>query len=259
MKRFILSIYLLATTFLFLSAQEETTIYKHNIFLTGASFATSNNSWFEMGCERLNANPINKAVGGHAIANTANLMVEGKLYSMEELEKTDAFVIMHVHNMDVYDTAQIRKTIEEYKLPFDRSNYAAAYDYAIKKYITDCYNLKFNPQSKYYESKTGKPPVIILCTHWNDSRTIYNESVRKLAQKWGFPLVEFDKYIGFSNNQDHPVTGEAFSLLYANDTQTVDGKKHGFHPVNGKDKHIQQRMAAIFRSLMRNVILEILP
>jgi len=226
----------------------------YHLFLTGASFATPNNSWFELGCEKLNATPINKAVGGHAIANTANMMAEGKLYTEEELELMDAFVIMHVHDRDVFEDSMIKDELTEYQLPFDRSNYAAAYDYVIKKYMTDCYNLKFNPSSGYYNSKGGKPAVIILCTHWNDARTTYNPSIRKLADKWGLPLVEFDKYTGFSKNQKHPVTKEPFSLLFANDTQVMGGEKHGFHPVNGKDKYIQQRMAAIFYSLMQHVL-----
>ncbi len=48
----------------------------------------------------------------------------------------------------------------------------------------------------------GKPASIVLCTHWHDSRPIFNTSVRKLAEKWGFPVVEFDRYIGFSKNQN---------------------------------------------------------
>ena len=29
----------------------------------------------------------------------------------------------------------------------------------------------------------------------------------------GFPVVEFDRYIGFSKNQKHPVTGKQYSLI----------------------------------------------
>jgi len=223
--------------------------------LTGVSFATPKNSWFELGCEKLNASPINKAVGGEAICNTANIMSEGKMYTNEELDITDAFVIMHVHNKNVYDTIQLKTKLEDYELPFNRSNYAAAYDYVIKKYITDCYNLKFDPKSKYYKSISGKPPVIVLCTHWNDSRITYNKLIRELALKWGLPLIEFDKYIGFSRNQKHPVTGEPFSRSFGKDTQMIEGEMHGFHPFTGKEEYIQQRMAAIFYSLMNNILL----
>lgn len=227
---------------------------KYQLFLTGASFATVNNSWFELACQKLNAQPINKARGGDAIANTANYMAGDSMYTKAQLENMDAFIIMQVHNKEVYDTTQLKENINDYSLPFDRSNYAAAYDFVIKKYITDCYNLKFDPSSKYYQSKSGKPAVIVLTTHWNDARVTYNKSIRMLAKKWGLPLVAFDEYIGFSAHTKHPVTGEPFSLLFAKDTQVMEGVKHGFHPVNGKDQYIQQRMAAIFADLMVKIL-----
>jgi len=160
---------------------------RYNILLTGASFASPENRWFEMGCSILNATPINRAIGGEAIANAANRMELG------------------------------------YQIPFTRENYAAAFDYVIKRYVSDCYELRNNPDSRYYGSKAGKPAVIVLCTHWHDARTIYNTSVRRLAEKWGLPLVEFDKKIGFSKNTLHPVTKEQYSILYSTDTQVIDG------------------------------------
>lgn len=230
---------------------------KYNLFLTGASFASHQNGWFEMACESLHATPVNRAVGGEAIANTANKMNEQKLYTKEELEEMDAFVIMHVHDKDVIDPAQLKGNYEDYSVPFDRSNYAAAYDYVIKRYITECYNLKFDEQSKYYGTPAGKPAVIILCTHWNDARTTYNRTIRELSRKWGLPLVEFDTYIGFSKNQIHPVAGKPFSMLYADDRQVMDGVEHGFHPRRGKDQYIQQRMAKIFTTLMHTVLVDL--
>lgn len=82
----------------------KTTEYK--ILLTGASFASPQNGWFEIGCRKLNAEAINRAIGGEAIANTANRMANGTLYSKEELENIDALVIMQVHNKDVYEELQ---------------------------------------------------------------------------------------------------------------------------------------------------------
>ena len=73
----------------------KTTEYK--ILLTGASFASPQNGWFEIGCRKLNAEAINRAIGGEAIANTANRMANGTLYSKEELENIDALVIMKYH------------------------------------------------------------------------------------------------------------------------------------------------------------------
>lgn len=235
-------------------AVTQDSISKYTILLTGASFASSHNSWFEMGCECLDALPLNRAVGGESIANTANNMINGSLYSLEELDNMDAFVIMHVHDRDVADSTQLLPQYTDYPTPFDRSNYAATYDYVIKRYISECYQLKDNSQSKYYGTKTGKPALIILCTNWHDAREKYNSSIRKLAEKWGLPLVEFDKYIGFSKESLHPVTGKQQSLLYAQDAQTIDGVEYGWHPQRGKDKYVQQRMAAIFVDLMRKVL-----
>lgn len=227
---------------------------KYNILLTGASFASPQNGWFEIACQHLNAKPINRAIGGESIANTANRMIDSTLYSVEELDNLDAFVIMQVHNRDVFDNSQLVENYQDYATPFDRSNYAKAFDYVIKRYITECYNLKDNPKSKYYGSKSGKPVMIVLCTNWHDARITYNTSVRQLAEKWGFPLVEFDKYIGFSKNNPHPVTGEQQSLLFATDTQTIEGTKYGQHPYRGTDQYIQQLMASIFTDVMRKIL-----
>lgn len=242
--------------FVFLSgqiaAQEKATEY--HILLTGASFASPQNGWFEIGCRQLNAYPINRAVGGESIVNTAHRMMDGTLYSFEEFDKLDALVIMQVHNRDVFDESQLLADYKEYVTPFDRSNYARVFDYVIKRYMSECYELKDNPQSKYYGTKAGKPAVIVLCTDWHDARITYNTAIRKLAAKWGLPLVEFDCYIGFSKNCLHPTTGQQFSRLYSKDTQTIEGTKYGWHPDRGEDKYIQQRMAAIFADLMRKVL-----
>lgn len=227
----------------------------YTIFITGASFASSNNGWFELACKYLDAKPVNKAVGGEAIADAANKMAKEALYTKQELDEMDAFVIMHVHDKDVADTTGLKKEYKDYSTPFDRSNYAIAYDYVIKRYITDCYNLKFDKDSKYYGTANGKPVVIILCTHWHDARTVFNPAIRKLGEKWGFPVVEFDKYIGFSKNRLHPVTGTQYSILYTGDNkETIGGVEFGWHPLNGEDQYIQQRMAAIFTDLMKKVL-----
>ena len=227
---------------------------KYYILLTGASFASHHNGWFELGCSHLGASPINKAIGGESIVNTANKMTEGLLYSFEELEEIDAMVIMHVHDRDVFDESQLLQDLNAYPKPFNRNNYAIAYDYVIKKYISDCYELRNNPQSRYYHTATGKPASIVLCTNWHDGRVLFNTSIRKLAAKWGLPIVEFDTHVGFSRHTVHPVTGEQQSLLYAQDTQMADGIKHGWHPKRGKHEYIQQRMAAVFADVMRTIL-----
>lgn len=253
MKKIILLVLLFANL-LNLKAQEAQK-EKYTLLLTGASFAYPPNGWFEIGCKALDARPVNRAVSGSAIGDAANLMSEGKLYTKEELEEVDALVIMHVHERNVADTTDLKHNYEDYKLPFDRSNYAAAYDYVIKRYMTDCYNLKFDKESKYYNTHAGKPVVIVFSTHWHDARTVFNSSIRQLGGRWGIPVIEFDKYIGFSKNHLHPVTGEQTSILYTNNnTQKVRGETFGWHPSAGQDQYIQQRMAAIFVDLMKKVL-----
>lgn len=253
MKRIPVFTVLLAFFILTLSAQDNASKKSYTFLLTGASFASPNNGWFEIGCELSDANPLNRAIGGEAIADAANRIIDGTLYTVEELEHIDALVIMQVHDRDVFDESQLKANYTEYPVPFDRSNYAAAFDYVIKRYLTDCYNLKFDRKSKYFNSRGGKPAVVVLCTDWHDGRVTYNTSVRKLAKKWGFPLVEFDEFIGFSRNALHPVTGEQVSRLFTDDKQEIGGKTFGWHPKNGKEQYIQQRMGAVFADTMRKI------
>lgn len=257
MKRTVTLCMLLIVCAALLPAQEKAAGDKnenqYTFLLTGASFASPNNGWFELGCDLVGATPLNRAIGGEAIADAANRMEKGTLYSKEELENIDALVIMQVHNRDVFDESQLKNKYTDYTTPFDRNNYAAAFDYVIKRYLTECYNLKSDESSKYYNSRMGKPAVIVLCTNWHDGRVLYNTTIRQLADKWGFPVVEFDKYIGFSKNAVHPVTGEQVSRLFTGDKQEIDGETFGWHPQQGKDKYIQRRMGAIFADTMRKI------
>ena len=227
---------------------------KYTILLTGASFASPQNGWFEIGCRQLDARALNRAIGGESIADTANRMAEGTLWNAGELDEMDALVIMQVHNRDVSATGGLKEKYTDYTTPFDRSNYAAAFDYVIKRYQSECYALKDDPKSKYYGTKSGKPAVIVLCTDWHDARTTHNAAIRSLAARWGLPLVEFDRNIGFSKDTPNPATGTQQSLLHAQDTQTIEGVAYGWHPQRGQDKYIQQRMAAIFTDTMRRIL-----
>ena len=212
------------------------------MILTGASFAVPENGWFEIACENLGAIGINKAVSGQAIMNTANDMFNGRFYTFEQLEAADVLVIDHVHNQNVANPEWLKDDYNDYTMPIN--NYSIGYDYVIKRYKDDCYKLKDNPLSKYYGTENGKPAKIILCTHWHDSRTTFNPAIRKLAEKWNLPLVEFDTNIGFS--KDKLVDGKQPSLLYAQDTEKIDGVVYGWHPKRGKGQYIQQKMAQIF-------------
>lgn len=213
--------------------------------LTGASFAIPENGWFEIGCEDLGADAINKSVSGEAIYHTARRMNLGTFYTTEELDKVDVFVIGHVHNQNVANEQWLKENWEDYTSIATTTDYSVAYDYVIKRYIADCRALKDNPESKYFGSEEGKPVRIMFCTHWHDSRTTYNPAIRKLSEKWGFPLVKFDENIGFSR-QDVAAGETQPSVAYAHDTETINGVKYGWHPLRGSNSYIQRRMAQIF-------------
>lgn len=215
--------------------------------ISGASFATPNNGWIELACEKLNKKCINKAVSGSAITDLANAMYNSSFYSDIEFEQHDALVIMHVHNMDVIN-GPLKDVYNEYQLPFDRSNYAIAYDYVIKRYVDDCYQQKYNPKSKWYNSENGKPCKIILSTHWHDSREIFNSSIRALATKWNIPLVKFDENIGFTKNSNNLLNSSQPSIGFADNNEIINGITYGWHPKQGKDQYIQKKMADIFIS-----------
>lgn len=218
--------------------------------LVGASFAEKKNGWFELSCKRFNAEPINKAISGEAIYHTANRMANNALYTTAELDRTDAFIIMHVHNKDVADTTFLKDNYKDYSMP--TYNYAVAYDYVIKKYKDDCYQLKNNPASRYYGTPNGKPAVIVLCTHWHDARTIYNQSVRLLAKKWNLPLVEWDKNIGFT--KDKLKNSQQPSLQYAINTEEINGVKYAWHPLLGEKQYIQKKISRIFNAKMKQIL-----
>ena len=76
-------------------------------------------------------------------------------------------------------------------------------------------------------------------------------------ERAGFDFVwanEYDKYIGFSKNVLHPVTGKPFSQLYSTDIQVTEGIAYGHHPIRGEQSYMQQRMAAIFVDSMNRIL-----
>ena len=222
-----------------------------NILLTGASFAVPENGWFEIGCEVLEFTPINRAVSGQAIMQTAQAMKNGALYTTSQLDDIEALVIMHVHNQNVAKEDWLEDDYNDYTLT-DATPYSVAYDYVIRKYKDDCKNLKDVPTSKYYGTADGKPAIIVLGTHWHDSRTTFNPAIRKLAKKWNLPLIEWDANIGFTKDVLDS-DGSQPSLKFAGDTETIDGVKYGWHPLRGKGQYIQKKMAEIYIAKMAEI------
>lgn len=217
---------------------------KKGVLLTGASFAYSGNQWFGMVCEKLGIVGFNKAESSLTIAtSTAQRMHDGTLYSAEEFEQFDVFLIFHSHNEKVSNTENLKTNYEEYTFPI--TDKSVAWDYVLKKYAADCYAAKDNPNSRWYGTKYGKPFIVAACTNWHDSRTVFDDSIRELRDKWGFHLIELDKNIGFSKNQVHPITGEQVSILYSVDTQVIDGVTYGWHPTREPNAYAQVRIAQI--------------
>ena len=226
-----------------------------NVLLTGASFAYPENEWFGYVQRDLGITGYNKAVSGETMQHTAQKIHDGTLYTQEEFEDFDILLIFHSHNQAVNNTANIKTDYNDYIFPItDRS---AQWDYVLKKYAADCYAARLNPNSKWYGTKDGKPYMVVVCTHWHDARTIFNNSIRELQKKWGFILCEFDTRIGFSKNQVHPVTGEQVSILHCDngygDTEVIDGVTYGWHQTRGKAAYIQKQMASIVESVIRNL------
>lgn len=219
---------------------------KKAFMLYGASFAIPQNGWFEIACEDMGVEALNKAVSGEAIYHDARRMDKGTDYTTAELDRTDVLVIMHVHNQNVANTTNLKDKWEDYTNISTTTDYAVGYDYVIKRYIADCEALEFNPDSKYYGVKGGKPAKIMLCTHWHDGRTTYNPAIRLLAEKWNFPLIEFDKNIGFSKDDENISDPGVPSRAMAHDTETIGNITYGWHPKRGDNSPIQRRMASIF-------------
>ena len=250
------------------------------VFADGASFlAGKNEVWLSSAMKELGLKYKSVAVGGQSIKDTAYRLCMGNEDYSESLEKMDVFLIDHVHNQDVF-TLSRERSIEEYEeiirnLNIDDNgkvsdysiSYAEAFDYVIKKHMANCYNLKDNERSKWYGIKSGKPVQMLLCTHWHDARTTYNESVRKLCAKWGIALCEMDINIGFAKTGTHPVAvynGEPaqISLFYAQNGKTGSGLGaledsdidkqvtphiYGLHQYLGKENHnfLTYKMASI--------------
>lgn len=221
------------------TTEQQSQIKSDSLCIVGVSFAYPENCWFELACEQLGLKPINKAVSGTSIKDTAKSMKESTLFTLEELDSFATFVIMHTHNYNICLTSGVH------------APYTEAYDYVVKQYTALCQALEFNPDSKWFGTPGGKPVDIIICTHWHDARRTYNSSVRKLDKKWeAVRLCKFDEQIGFTKDEPDPKTGVQISVYYAhpdqNATEVMDGVEYGWHPKRGRDSEIQRRMADIF-------------
>lgn len=219
--------------------------------LSGASFASSGNGWFEVACRNLGVAPMNKAVSGSHVSDLATGMYNGTFWTPAEFEQFTHLVIMFSHNYDISLFNEVEDDWTNYSF-FQYSNDRVStrcFDYIIRKYRDMCYAQRLVTGSKWFGTTAGKPCNIILTTNWHDSRTRYNDSVRKVCEKWRLPLVAFDECVGFTRNQPlETASGESIqmSLKYSGDTEVIDGVTYGWHPQLGQAQYIQQKMAKTF-------------
>ena len=113
--------------------------------------------------------------------------------------------------------------------------YSAGYDYLLKKYAKDCYDLRLNPNSKWYGTKSGKPVIIVCTTQWHDGYVRFNESIDRLCKKHGAILCDVAGNIGFSYRQTDPENPDSirWSALYCNNTAIGSGNDTETIPING--------------------------
>lgn len=144
--------------------------------------------------------------------------------------------------------------------------YAAGYDYLLKKYALDCYNLRLNPDSKYYGTKSGKPVVIVCTTQWHDGYVRFNDGVKKMAKRHGAIVCNVADNVGFSYLQTDPTNDDSIrwgalhcnnaAIGSGNDTETIPihGVMYtgmGWHPTRQWDCYIQMKRAQILAETMR--------
>jgi hypothetical protein len=232
----------------------------------------NNNVWLHLLGGKVGCEVINDAVGGTNAMYHANRLYNGEILASgtAPISEVSAILIMHTHNKDVFTLPEpfASYSVTDYEtnvLPFATTSgdtpadveYAKAFDYIIKKtkelYFADKSTTEYASGVQTYVGQYYfKPFQIVLCTHWHDARTIYNASVRKLAKKWGLPLVRFDDKIGFTRKKVNPAFGYQPSLEFvgnvggASPYETIDGVAYGWHPMcGGTNVYIQQKLASI--------------
>lgn len=230
------------------------------VIAMGASLMYSGNGWVEKGCSLIDAIPYNKAKSGEMPPYFAKLIYDGNFCTDEEFEMSDVLAIQFSNAGNVY-LEDNSMSVEEYEAlldtsssnPFSKLSYAQCLDYILKKWQKRCYEQKDNENSKWYGTKFGKPCSLLFVTHWHDARTSYNESIRRVAEKWGGSVCEFDKKIGFSKGQ--PLyDGTQMSVAYAVDTEIIGDITFGWHPLRDTNgQYIQKKMANIFANSLKEL------
>lgn len=214
----------------------------------GASLMYDGNGWVEKACKQLNAECLNKAVCSKLVYDFAYSLWQDTYASDYELQKTDILLIQFANCGDVYgENDRKYPKAEDYTTgfvntgstdsqkannPFRQYTNAQCMDYILKRWQQIC-------------EQNNHPMHVLLVTHWHDARTVYNQSVRELANFWGMEVVELDTNIGFTRLQPDP-DGSQPSIKYAKDTEVINGVTYGWHPLRGEaGEYIQNKMAEI--------------
>lgn len=236
------------------------------ILLVGASFAEEANGWDKLVQDITGIEVVNKAHGGYFIANNvAAEMINadsskphGSLFwdgSRDTFYDYGAIIIFHSHNYDVLlnENDYKARDVQYYKAhpstvngsKSNAASYPPAFDYALKqlKEWSRDYDTATEPVSSNYveKTRTKNTPQILLCSHWHPGRKTYNESSRKLAERFGIAYCALDEFLGFtaddSIHDTLPVDGISAgtkaegdynrSVLHAQVTSVQDGKWFG--------------------------------
>lgn len=229
----------------------------NSIFVTGASFAYSGNTWFGLANNKLGTTGVNKARSGTGRPSTdAVLFWRGTMVTDEQFEDIDVFSFMYANVRDLDSEVGLKEKAEDYTASFDLDavgnpfttySEAQCMDYILRHLQEKCYAQKDNPNSKWFGTQHGKPFNVMFVTSWHDGRPYNSIPVRVLAARWGAAVCELDKKIGFSKERTLP-DGKQVSTLYAQDNEVVDGITYGWHPKRGdSSEYIQNKIATIYK------------
>ena len=229
---------------------------KRGIMAIGASLIAPHNTWFEMACDNVGFKAYNKAIGGKMPFDYAYKLWTHEVFTEDEWNNTEILVVQFANTGDIFSEDKLKNSVEEYYSdfhhdidtnPFKTYSHAQNLDFILKYWQKLCREDEFNPKSKWYNVAGGKPFKVILVTHWHDARVNYNQSIRKVAEKWNAVVCELDKNIGFTKDVPLP-SGRQVSMLYAVDSEIIDGVKYGWHPkpyVKDNEDDIQLKMSRI--------------
>lgn len=229
----------------------------NSIFITGASFTYSGNTWFGKANDKLGTTGVNKARNGVGRPTAdAELFWRETMVTDEQFEDIDVFSFMYANVRDLDSEEGLKEKAEDYTAnfdldavdnPFTTYSEAQCMDYILKHLQGKCYAQKDNPDSKWFGTQHGKPFNVMFVTSWHDGRPYNSIPVRVLAAKWGAAVCELDKKIGFSKDKPLP-DGKQVSIIYAEDTQVIDGITYGWHPKRGaSSEYIQNKIATIYK------------